>query len=70
MSTQPAIVNRYRWYELIGIYAGILAFLTFILAPFVEGFLVSLKPLSQLFFIAISVRFRKIVPSRPTGRCG
>lgn len=49
MSTQPAMINRYRWYELIGIYAGILAFLTFILAPFVEGFLVSLKPLSQLF---------------------
>ena len=49
MSTQPAMVNRYRWYELIGIYAGILVFLTFILAPFVEGFLVSLKPLSQLF---------------------
>ena len=24
-------------------------FLTFVLAPFVEGFLVSLKPLSQLF---------------------
>jgi len=49
MSIQPAMINRYRWYELIGIYAGILAFLTFILAPFVEGFLVSLKPLSQLF---------------------
>ena len=47
--SQPLLVNRYRWYELIGIYAGILAFLTFILAPFVEGFLVSLKPLSQLF---------------------
>lgn len=47
--SQPLMVNRYRWYELIGIYAGILAFLTFILAPFVEGFLVSLKPLSQLF---------------------
>ncbi len=49
MSTQPAMINRYRWHELIGIYAGIFAFLTFILAPFVEGFLVSLKPLSQLF---------------------
>ena len=49
MSTQPAMINRYRWYELVGIYAGIAVFLTFILAPFVEGFLVSLKPLSQLF---------------------
>jgi multiple sugar transport system permease protein len=49
MSTQPAMINRYRWYELIAIYAGILLFLTFILAPFVEGFLVSLKPLGLLF---------------------
>ncbi|GES43059.1 MULTISPECIES: carbohydrate ABC transporter permease [Rhizobium] len=47
--SQPAMINRYKWYELIGIYAGILLFLTFVLAPFVEGFLVSLKPLSQLF---------------------
>ena len=31
------------------IYAGVALFLTFLLAPFVEGFLVSLKPLSQLF---------------------
>ena len=47
--SQPAMIHRYKWYELIGIYAGILLFLTFVLAPFVEGFLVSLKPLSQLF---------------------
>lgn len=47
--SQPAMINRYRWYELVGIYAGIFVFLTFILAPFVEGFLVSLKPLSRLF---------------------
>lgn len=47
---EPAVlINRYTWYELIGIYAGILVFLSFVLAPFVEGFLVSLKPLSQLF---------------------
>ncbi|WP_431323016.1 carbohydrate ABC transporter permease [Rhizobium sp. YTU87027] len=43
------LINRYKWYEMIGIYAGVLVFLTFVLAPFVEGFLVSLKPLSQLF---------------------
>lgn len=49
MSTQPAMINRYRWYEVISIYAGIFLFLTFILAPFVEGFLVSLKPLCLLF---------------------
>ncbi|AYG57684.1 carbohydrate ABC transporter permease [Rhizobium jaguaris] len=47
--SHPAMINRYKWYELIGIYAGILLFLTFVLAPFVEGFLVSLKPLSLLF---------------------
>lgn len=44
-----AMIHRYKWYELVGIYAGIGVFLTFVLAPFVEGFLVSLKPLSQLF---------------------
>jgi multiple sugar transport system permease protein len=49
MSTQPAMINRYRWYEFISIYIGIFIFLTFILAPFVEGFLVSLKPLGLLF---------------------
>jgi len=49
MNTPHLLINRYKWYEVIGIYAGILVFLTFVLAPFVEGFLVSLKPLSQLF---------------------
>ncbi len=49
MKTPHLLINRYKWYEVIGIYAGILVFLTFVLAPFVEGFLVSLKPLSQLF---------------------
>lgn len=48
MSSKPQI-NKYRWYEVIGIYAGIAVFLAFLLAPFVEGFLVSLKPLSLLF---------------------
>jgi multiple sugar transport system permease protein len=43
------MINRYKWYEIIGIYCGIFVFLCFVLAPFVEGFLVSLKPLSQLF---------------------
>ncbi|ENN84742.1 putative sugar uptake ABC transporter permease protein [Rhizobium freirei PRF 81] len=47
--SKSSMIHRYKWYELIGIYAGILLFLTFVLAPFVEGFLVSLKPLSQLF---------------------
>ena len=49
MKKPHLLINRYKWYEIVGIYAGILVFLTFVLAPFVEGFLVSLKPLSQLF---------------------
>lgn len=43
------MIDRYSWPELVGIYAGIALFLTFLLAPFAEGFLVSLKPLAQLF---------------------
>ena len=60
------MIDRYRWYELIGIYARHPAlFLTFVLAPFVEGFLVSLKPLSQLFSSPYA-SFRKTARSRPT----
>lgn len=44
-----AMIDRYRWYEVLAIYAGIFVFLFFLLSPFIEGFLVSLKPLSQLF---------------------
>ena len=43
------MIDRYRWWEFVLIYAGIFLFLFFMLAPFIEGFLVSLKPLSQLF---------------------
>lgn len=43
------MIDRYRWWEIIGIYAGIALFLFFLLAPFIEGFIVSLRPLSQLF---------------------
>ena len=44
-----AMIDRYKWYEDVGLYAGMAVFLFFVLAPFIEGFLVSLKPLSQLF---------------------
>ena len=44
-----AMIDRYRWWETALIYAGILLFLTFVLSPFIEGFLVSLKPLTHLF---------------------
>ena len=43
------MIDRYTWYEMVAIYAGIFVFLFFVLAPFIEGFLVSLKPLSLLF---------------------
>lgn len=43
------MIDRYRWWEIVLIYLGIFAFLFFLLSPFIEGFLVSLKPLSQLF---------------------
>ena len=43
------MIDRYRWWEIALIYCGIFAFLFFLLSPFIEGFLVSLKPLSQLF---------------------
>lgn len=46
---QRPMIQRYNWLELIGIYIGIGLFLLFVLAPFIEGFLVSLKPLSHLF---------------------
>jgi len=44
-----AMIDRYSWPEVVGIYAGIAVFLFFVLAPFIEGFMVSLKPLAQLF---------------------
>ena len=44
-----AMIDRYKWYEIAALYAGIAVFLFFVLAPFIEGFLVSLKPLAQLF---------------------
>ncbi len=43
------MIDKYRWYEKLAIYAGMLVFLTFILAPFVEAFVVSLRPLDQVF---------------------
>jgi multiple sugar transport system permease protein len=44
-----AMIDRYTWYEVVAIYAGIAVVMFFLLAPFIEGFLVSLKPLSLLF---------------------
>ncbi|WP_106751617.1 carbohydrate ABC transporter permease [Pannonibacter carbonis] len=45
------MIDRYRWYELVLIYAGILLTLIFLLAPFLEAFMVSLRPLELIFRI-------------------
>ena len=47
-STKP-MIDRYKLHETVLMYAAMAVFLFFILAPFIEGFLVSLKPLSLLF---------------------
>jgi multiple sugar transport system permease protein len=44
-----AMIDRYRWWEKVLVYCGVALFLFFVLAPFIEGFLVSLKPLTHLF---------------------
>ncbi len=45
------MINRYRWWEYVLIYAGIATFLAFVLAPFLEAFLVSMRPIDALFSI-------------------
>ncbi|WP_242679128.1 carbohydrate ABC transporter permease [Rhodobacter calidifons] len=42
-------MDRYTLWQRIGIYAGIGVFLTFILLPFFEMFMTSLKPLNHIF---------------------
>lgn len=43
------MIDRYSLIEKIGIYLGVFCLLFYCLAPFIEGFLVSLKPISLLF---------------------
>jgi multiple sugar transport system permease protein len=43
------MIDRYSLLEKIGLYFGIFLLLFYCLPPFIEGFLVSLKPLSLLF---------------------
>ena len=45
------MINKYRWWELVLIYCGIAVFLTFILSPFLEAFMVSLRPITSIFSI-------------------
>lgn len=60
------MINRYRWWEYLLIYAGMALFLVFMLAPFVEAFMVSLRPLNEVFrvpyrFIAEGMGFKNYV---------
>lgn len=43
------MIHRYSLWEKIGLYAAILVFLVFILAPFAEAFMVSLRPIEAVF---------------------
>lgn len=43
------MMDKLRWYEKLGVYCGLFVFLFYICGPFIEGFNVSLKPLSLLF---------------------
>ncbi len=43
------MIDKYKFHEKIGIYAAIAVFLFFVLAPFLEAFLVSLRPLDAVF---------------------
>ncbi|MFV0294021.1 MAG: carbohydrate ABC transporter permease [Paracoccus sp. (in: a-proteobacteria)] len=45
------MIDRYRWWELVLIYTAMALFLIFLLAPFVEAFMVSLRPLAEVFRI-------------------
>lgn len=49
VAAEVPMIDRYRWFEKVGIYVGIAVFLLFVLAPFIEGFRVSLRPLDHLF---------------------
>lgn len=42
------MISKYRWWEIVGIYLGIALFLMFLLAPFLEAFLVSMRPLNRI----------------------
>ena len=45
------MIHKYRWWEMLIIYAGMALFLIFLLAPFVEALMVSLRPLDEIFQI-------------------
>ena len=43
------MIDKRRWWELVLLYAGMAVFMAFVLAPFVEAFFVSLRPIDAIF---------------------
>lgn len=43
------MIDKYKWYEKIALYAGMAVFLVFLLAPFAEALMVSLRPIDAVF---------------------
>ena len=52
------MMDRYTLLQKIGIYAAMAVFLTFILLPFFEMFMTSLRPLNHLFRSPLPVLVR------------
>lgn len=63
------MIHKYSRLEIIGIYLGIAVFLTFILAPFLEAFLVSLRPLNQINSVPYKI-ITENMSLMPTSPCG
>jgi len=43
------MIHKYKWWELVLLYLGVAVFLAFILAPFAEALMVSLRPIDGVF---------------------
>lgn len=43
------MIDRFHWYEKLLLYAAIFLFLLFLLLPFIEAFMVSLRPIETVF---------------------
>ena len=63
------MMDRYSPLQMVGIYLCLAVFLTFILLPFVEMFMASLRPLEHLFRSPINFGLM-ISALKPTAKCG
>ncbi|WP_022706913.1 carbohydrate ABC transporter permease [Paracoccus zeaxanthinifaciens] len=43
------MIDKYKWWEKVGIYFAVACFLIFVLAPFAEALMVSLRPIEAVF---------------------